>query len=1005
MNLTKLIVRRPVAAVIIIFALVVFGVLSIFSFPLELTPELEMPRLIVSTILPGAAPEDVEKLVTRKVENTVGSLSGIKTVSSQSRENVSVVILAYEYGTNMDVAYTDLKEQLDGIANDLPDNAYTPIIQEFSISSANTITLSATSDAQDDLRYTVEEEIVPEFEKLLSVASVEVAGGREEYIRVELLEAEMQQYGIGMDTIISSVSTADFSIPGGSAQYASQDMAVRSVVEFQSVEALRNIAIPLQSGSFIRLSDVANVYEATKDAESISRFNQQDSIRLTAQKRQSYSTVQMSKEITSVMEELSAKYPDISIDVIRDRSEMIVDSIVSVGSTLVLGILLSMGVLYFFLGDIKASLIVGSSMPISLLVTFILMNLLGFSLNVVTLGALVVGVGMMVDNSIVVLDSCFKCSTHERTFQEAALEGTKFVMLSIAASTATTVVVFFPLALLKGMTGQLFGPLGFTIIFSLSASLVSAITLVPLFFSRFKPQEKRTAPAAMMLKKLEHVYCRTLRKLLKKKKTVVSVSIILLVAAFVCAAQLNIELMPALDEGAFEVEVSARPGIRLERLDEMLVDLENIVEGYPDVDKYALTASGNTAKMSVYLKENRKLSTEQAVQQFRQDTRDLIEFDIHIEMVSSTGLSSSNEVEINLKSTDMESLAVTVREVQTLMEQSPDLIRVSSTIANGSPQTKVVVDPVRAAAGGFTPMLVAANINTALSGKETVNIQMDNKEFAIWVEYPENRYKTIDDLSALMLVSQAGKTVPLTEIAELVYMEGPTTVFREDNQYLATITGIPTTQAKYTAEKTILPQVKAMSFQKGVTLADGSSNNMMTEEFSSLGGAIGIAVLLVFMVMAIQFESIKYSLMVMICLPFSLIGSFLLLFLTGNTINLVSLMGFLVLVGTVVNNGILFVDTTNQYRETMDIHKALITTGRHRLRPILMTTLTTVLSMVPMALAMGSGDDLMQGLALVVIGGLTASTILTLLLLPTFYLMFAKKETEVEADLVTPENM
>ncbi|MDL2233059.1 efflux RND transporter permease subunit [Ruminococcaceae bacterium OttesenSCG-928-L11] len=1014
MSLTKLVIRRPVSAVILIFGIIVFGAMSIFSLPLELTPDMEMPMLIINTVYPGASPEDVEKLVTREVEGTIASLSGIDSIMSTSQENYSLVIVSYEYGTNMDLAYMDLRERLDLIANTLPDDTMEPVVIEMDMNAMEAISLSVTSDSQDNLLYVVESEIVPEFEKLTTVADVSVYGGEEQYIKVELIPELLQQYGVAMTTITSSVSTADFSYPVGTIDFGDQSMSLRSSVQYRTIEALKNIPIPTATGSVLRLGDVANVYETTKNASSISRYNGAENISLGIQKRQSESAVTVARAVRETADALNDEYDNLEISVIYDSSEMITDSLSSVASTLVLGILISMVVLFLFLGDIKASLIVGSSMPISLLVTFIFMEMMGYTMNIVTMSGLVLGVGMMVDNSIVVLDSCFKSRTQNKSIHDAALEGTKFVTLSIVASTITTVVVFFPLASIQGISGQLFGPLGFTIIFSLTASLLSAMTLVPLFFCQFKPEERAKAPAARLLKKLERGYGKLLRKLLKKKKTVMAVSMAILAVSLLLATQLNTELMPAVDEGAISISVSTRPGLKLAQIDEKMRGLEEMVDSHPDVERYSMSAgsgsvlsSGNSTIMA-YLKSDRRLETKEIVEQWRLETADIIDCEIAINETSSTAMSmASSDVQVSLRASDLDSLKEAAVIVQEMMQAHPDIIRTSSSLESVKPQTEIVVDPLKAANVGLSPIQVAGSLNAILNGADTVSIKKDNQSYDIRVEYPEGKYQNVSDLMDVQLASPAGIMVPLMDIAEIAFSDSPQTITRQDSQYVITVSGVPTYAAQYTAPKEIEESMKTLELPSGVRVAENAMTEIMVEEFGYLIQAIAVAILLVFMVMAIQFESIKHSLMVMICIPFSLIGSFSFLYLTDSTLSMVSILGFLILVGTVVNNGILFVDTTNQYRRSMDLETALVSTGRNRLRPILMTTLTTVLSMIPLALGVGSGGDMMQGLGVTVIGGLTASTILTLLLLPTFYLIIdgnpKRKEKKAEKKRIKEE--
>jgi len=1006
-NLTKLVVKRPISALIVILGVVIFGVMSIFSMPLELMSEMNMPILLTVTVYPGAGAEDVEKLVSRELEGTMGSLSGIKDITSYSMDNASIVLLQYEYGTNMDIAYTDLKEKLDRLRGSLPDTATDPIVIEMDMNAMDTVTLSISSKTGENVLNYVNNDIIPEFEKLSTVSDVSISGGREEYIKVELQEDKMQQYGVTMDTILSCVASADFSIPGGTASFGNQDLPVRSAVEYKTTESLNNLPIPLGGGGVIRLGDVAKVYDSVKDSDSISRYNGNDDIGLGIQKRQSSSAVTTSRQVMKVVEELNAKDENINIAVVQDYSDRIMSSISSVFTTLVLAIVLSMAVLYVFLGDIKASLIVGSSMPVSLLVAFICMDMMGFTINVLTLGGLVLGVGMMVDNSIVVLDSCFKLQSKDKSYAQAAVEGTQFVMGSIIGSTITTVVVFLPLATLQGMSGQMFKPLGFTIIFSLVASLLSAVSLVPLFFVQYHPQEKRRAPAALFLKKLERGYGNLLRRLLRKKKTVVVVSVALLVVAVAMATMLNVELMPTMDEGIVQINLETKPGLNLEGVDSLLTGLEEMVAAHPDVDRYSLSGGGSgvssmmgggSSSITAYLKDNHEMTTDQVVAQWQRETAQVLDCEISVSSGSTTGsIGGGSDFEVALEGNDLNAIRQAADQVQAVIQQHPKILRSTSSVERTNPQAEVIVDPVKAAAYSLTPIQVASNVNMALSGKESVSLRRDGNDYAIWVEYPTGKYDSVSDLQSMILVAPTGASVPLTDIASINFTDTPKTILRMNNQYSVTVSGTPLKEDRFVVQDELNAQVAALQLPEGVSLADSSIQQMIVEEFTALIKAILIAALLVFMVMAVQFDSAKHSLMVMLCIPFSLIGAFGLMLLTGSTLSMTALLGFLILVGTVVNNGILYVDTANEYRKSMMLETALITTGRHRMRSILMTTLTTVLSMLPLVLKIGSGGEMLQGLGVVVAGGLTAATVLTLLLLPSFYLIFDGKPGKTEA--------
>ena len=998
-KITAIILKRPVSAVAIILALIIFGAFSVSTMDQELTPEMNMPIMLVQTTFIGASPEDVEKLLSSKIEGEVGSLSGVKHIISQSMENVSILVIQYEYGVDMDTAYIDLMERVNRASASFPDDADTPVIMEMDINATNSMTLSIQSESRSNLLDYVEQNMVPEFEKLSSVADVSVSGGQEPYIRVELLEEKLKQYGVAMTTIIGSVASADYSMPNGNIDFGSQSASVRTAVEYKTTESLKNIPIPLNGGGSIRLADVANVYDAYRDSDSISRYNGLDNITVGIQKRQSSSAVNVSRQVMAVVEELRAVDPSIGIEVVDDQKDMIQDSLMSVVETLILAMIIAMLVIFLFLGDIRASLIIGSSIPVSLLVSLIMMNLMGFTLNIVTLSAMVMGVGMMTDNSIVVLDSIFKNSNEKRTPHEAALEGTKFVISSITGSSMTTIVVFLPLAMLSGMAGQMMAPLGYTVVFALIASLLSAMTMVPLFFVQFKPRENEKAPAAILLKKVEYSYGKLLERLLPKKKTVLAVSLSFIVLSLFLATKLNIELIPPTDEATIGITAEMRPGLRLESANEIIAGLEEMVASHPDVDRYITTIDGS-GNITAYLKDKRKMETIEVVDQWRQESKNFLDCNITIESVSQSAALFSDSAEINLKGNDLDVLREEAKKVEEIFRTHPDLLTVSSNMEAGNPQVQVIVDPVRAASVGLTAPQVSGTIGMALSGVEASTLNRDGNDYAIRVEYPTDRYKEMTALRGMMIVSPTGASVPLTDIAEIRMTSAPVTIVREDNQYMVTISGTPKASAKYTAQSEIDAQVATLSFSEGVALATSSMDSMQTEEIGGLLVSIVIAVLLVFLVMTIQFESFKYSIMVMVCIPFSLIGSFAFMFLARTPIGMISLLGFLVLIGTVVNNGILFVDTANEYRKSMELKTALITTAQHRLRPIMMTALTMVLSMIPLALALGTGAEMMQGLGIVVIGGMLAAMLLTLLFLPTFYLIidgikFKKRKKEV----------
>lgn len=992
MNLTKLALKRPVSMALIVLALVVFGISVVPGFQLELTPDMEMPMLLVYTIYPGADPESVEELVTKPIETAGSEQSGVSTYTSQSAENMSMVMFQYDYGTDLDDAYMDLVTELETVKSGMPDDVQEPVVIEMAMDQIETMDISVTAVGDSDVLSYVNDTVVPELETLSGVAEVSVYGGRENYIKVELNPQAMKQYGVTMSSIAQTIGAMDFTVPAGHVSQGTQDISVSSSTDISGVVQIQNIPIATAKGQVVPLSELATVSESQKDADSISRYNGEDNISIAITKKKSYGTVDVTRSVDKVLEALQADNDTVIIETIYSASDMIISSLSSVGSTLVLGVILSMLVLFIFFGDLRASLIVGSSMPISLFATMIGMDMLGFTFNVVTMGALVIAIGMMVDSSIVVLESCFRLRDETEDYQDAALRGTKFVTASIIASTITTVVVYLPLSTMDGLAGQLFSELGMTIIMAMLTSLVVAMTIIPLLFSKFKPQEKKELPINKMLRKFNGGYERLLRKLLPKRGLVLCIAVVLLVAAFMLVTGIHTELMPSADEGAFSITASFRSGTKLETIEEQTSFLEEMIANDANVESYSYSISGDSASLTAYLSDDCELSSDEAVEAYSKRLANITNMDIS---VASSGASVASMmgggIEIDLEGRDLDDLKEASKQVEKMLSQIPGVLQVSSSLGEATTQAEVVVDPLKSMAIGLAPAQVAGEMYNALSGTEAAKLTRNGEEYSVRLEYPSDEYATMNDLLNMTLSTPYGTQVPLSEIAEVQYTDAPVTLTRVDGVYQISVTANTTVDAQYTAKDAADEAMEQMILPKGVSRATSTMDQMIIDEFTAIITAIFVSVFLIFLVMAMQFESPRFSAMVMMSIPFALIGSFGLLFITKSTLSMVSLMGVLMLVGIVVNNGILYVDTANQLREEMPLEEALIRSGQMRLRPILMTTLTTILSMLPMSLGIGDGSIVMQGMALVIIGGLVASTILILLLMPTFYLIIDKR--------------
>ena len=1013
--ITKLILRRPVSTFLAVLSLLFFGFIAFTTMKMELLPDMNFPYMIVSTVYPGASPEDIDELVSKPIEEEVSLLSDVEEVQSRSLENVSMVIVRYRYGTNMDRAYDKLKKKLDVLKGNLPDDAEDPDYIEFDINAQAGMVLAISDKTKANLYNYVKNNIEPEMEKLSSVASVSLSGGQAEYVRVELSEEKLAQYHLTMENIIQMIKASDFTYPAGSTYYGKQKLSLSVSEDYSTIEKLKNLPLLTGTGNTLYLRDLATVSESLEEKSSIGRYNGEDTIGLSLSKTQTESDIGMSRDVKETIKDLEAQNPNLSVHIIQDNADSIKSSLSSVFQTMIMAVVISMAIIFFFFGDVKASLIVGSSIPIAILGAIVFMYAMGYSMNMLTLSALVLGVGMMVDNSIVVLEASFramdKAQDERRSRRDAAIDAVRVVGASVFGSTLTTCVVFLPLGFLQGIAGQYFKPLGFTIVFCMLASLLSAITIVPLCFTLYKPKENEKAPAYKAVRSLQNSYRTLIGRFLRHKKAVVLGTFLILLFSLFLATKIRSELMPDIDSATVQISVLQKPGLDLEERDKVMREIEAMVAKDPDVDRYTTLSGGGTgfqalyggdssSTVTAYLKKKRSVSTKEKAKAWQKLLETRPDEVITVKSVSDANFGASDDdvktnegYEVILKGADLQSLKEKSDALVSEMQKMESLTGIHSSLENAAPRLLVKVDPIKAAAEGLSPIALGQSLNSILGGKTVMKIDLDGEKADVRVEYPKDRFDTLEKIKNIRFSTPRGAAVALDSVATVDFSDSPATIIREDKKYVVTIRANYTEKANKETKEEVDRLVES-HLGRDIALSESLRTKNMREEFTDLFRAIAIAVFLVFVVMAGQFESLRFSFMVMTTVPFAMIGSFGLLWLFDATISMTSLLGFLMLVGTVVNNGILYVDTVNQYREDMPLDRAIIESGATRLRPILMTTLTTVLSMVPMAMAIGENGKLMQGLALVDLGGLTASTLLALLLLPVYYrIMYGKKNS------------
>ncbi len=996
MKFVQFILRRPTSVIMLILAVVVFGSVSLTGMPLEYMPDMDMPMELVMVTWPGADADSIDRLVTQPIEEECETLSDIDSVNSYTFDNYTMVQLTYNYGVDMNEVYSDLKSAMDTLMPSLPEDCEEPMIMELSADMVSTMMISAVAPEGMDATSYLNDTVVPVLESIGGVAMVEVTGAQDEYVRIVLDEAAMRQYGLSISTVGAAIAAADFDMPVGDVTLGTQDIALGVYGNVDVNPTFRNLPIQTPSGQTVMLEDICTFFNLYREeADSVSRYNGNESVLLSISKQDSASTMEVCNAVLEVLDQYSAD--GISFEVIYSEGESILETLGEVLNTLITGVILTMIVLLVFFGDLKASLIVAISMPLSILLAVILLNYAGYAIDLMTGTSLIIAIGMIVDNSIVILESCMRVREEGLDFKEAAVQGTSTMLMSILAGTLTTVVVYIPLAMADGMVGMMAAPLSWTILLTLLSSFVSAVVVVPLAFVWLKPRAKEDIPVNRLVRRFQRFYRRTMPGLLRRPGRVVSVGLVCFLASLLLLTQMEFVLMADNYDGSITVDVTFRSGTKTEVMTQRVKELEDALLADENFEDVVLQISDNTASFTAYAVDNCKRTSEEAVEEYTTRFNQTPGMDVAVSPSGAMNLSSlmsSNSKDVVLLSDDLDSLQEGAAMVEEAMTQVPGVIRVENPFDTTQSKGRIVINSQKALALGTSEASVAMQVYYVLNGMTAATVEYGDTEYDVILEYPEGKY---DDITALLdypITTQTGQKIALRDIAEVDYITSLPTITREDGQYSITVTATTTDAAKYDAPAAIDAAVAQMDLPDGVSQGAGMMDDTTADSVESIVTALLAAVFLVFLVMAIQFDSPRLSIMVMLCIPLSLIGSILLVFLTGRPMSLTGLMGFLMLVGIAVNNGIYLVDGTNQLRETMPLGEALVEAGTTRLRPILMTTLTTVISMVPMMFSNDSGMGMMKDMAYVMVGGLIVSTILAMFLMPAFYLLIRRENLD-----------
>ncbi|GAA0435232.1 efflux RND transporter permease subunit [Lentibacillus halophilus] len=1011
MKLVRGSIKRPVGVVMVIIAALLLGTISLRGLAVELFPKMDLPVAVVATSYDGAAPQEMEELVSKPIESSVGGIEGIDTVQSVSKPSSSLVIMQFDFGRDIDNALNDVREKIDQVSGTLPDNANSPTVMRLDPNSTPITWASLTGDDLSKMQDIAEDEIQPELERVSGVASADIQGGVEREIRVALDQGKLSNYGITPSQVSQAISSGNRSISAGTVLQGDKDVQLRIDGEYTSVDAIRNTLVDLNDGNSVRVADVANVKDTFKDQSSITRVNGKDALIFSITKQSDGNTVDAAQGVQDKIAELNPDLDErgMELTTVIDTSTFITDSMKSVVQNMIVGAIMAAVVLLLFLRSIRATLVVGISMPIAVISTFTLMYFTGKTLNILSMGGLALGIGMMVDSSIVILENIFKKRQEGLSTEDSAIEGGSELSSAVIASTITSVVVFLPVVFIDGIAAQLFKPLALTVVFALSASLIAALTLIPMLSSKLLTNanvsfggENSKGMVNWLLNKLIAVYEKVLARALRIRKTVVLIVGLLLVGSLALIPAIGVELQPSSDNGQAQIEVTLDDGSQLEETEATVKNIKDHLKGYDDIIKTSFVtiggggtpgvgggSSSNTASFMIELisSEKRDTTTDGFIADVDEKLNDVPGAEITVS-AGSTGMSTGSPIQVNVSGDDLDVLRDISQQIVWMIEDTEGTMNVDSSASEGNPEIQVDVNRDVASRYGLSYQQVMSEVNLAFSGQTATKYKEGGNEYDVTVALPDEQRETIRDLETMVIKNAQGVDVPLTAVADLKQTQGPSEINRQDQQRQMNITSDVTGRDLGSVSQEIQSKLDQMNLPDGYDTDMGGQTEQITESFTQLGLALILSIVLVYMVMAFQFESFTYPFIIMFSLPTMVIGIILGLFVTNIPLSMPALIGLIMLAGIVVNNGIILVDYINILRRKgIDRMEAIIEAGKSRMRPILMTTLTTALAMVPLALAIGEGAETQQPMAIVVIFGLLSSTVFTLVLVPVMYVI------------------
>lgn len=1050
MRIPEFAVSKSVTTSMIFIGILVIGAVSLPQVAIDLLPDISFPSVTVSTIYDGASPKEVETLITEPVERAVSTVQDVKRVTSSSNENNSSVRVEFEWGKNMEEAANDVREKVAQIQGLLPEDSQDPLIFKFDTSNWPIMTIGLTADeavmSLDKLRDYADDEIKYKFEQIEGVAAVGISGGLEREIQVNINKSQLEGIGLSIGQLNATLRSENLDLPGGYVETGRNEFLIRTKGEFSSVSQIENVVIAHRDGVPVYLKDIATLNDSFKEVRNVVRVDGRPAVMLRIQKQSGKNTVkvadQVKKRIAKLENEISQ---GMELTIIQDSSKFIRDSISQLSQAAIIGGILAVLILFVFLRSIKSIFIISVSIPLSIVATFILMHLAHLSLNIMSLGGLALGIGMLVDNSIVVLESIFRHRESGEGRIEAAINGSKEVGAAITASTLTTLCVFVPLLLVgRGIQAIFFKQLAYTVSFSLASSLFVALSLTPMLASKLlvgralntsdsepsgsfmeKPGKREEhgqeasgfSSSRGVIIKLENKYKNLLGWALRHQPTVIFGSILLLFISFAAAfvwPKISFERVPQVDEGQMGIGLELPIGTRLEVTDQAVQQIEKMIESnvpemkamYSSIgsggDWFARSSGSHGAGMFIQLvdKQKRKRSLDEVTADMRKKLTIIPDARVWLYPrgnVMSFVLSGGRQdrLEVEIRGYDLDASAQLANEVVKIMEEVPGVVTPRSSRPEGKPELLTLVDRDKASVIGLNMSAIASTIRTNITGTVPTRYREAGDEIDVRVRLREEDRSSLEDIGRIFVTTSSQGQVPLKNIAQIRPGTGPIRIERKgQDRYIVVSAGLDKgfaigDVAKAANEK-LLP-LKGRAQEMGLDIRLAGELEEAGEESQSLLLVLLLAIALIYMVMASQYEALLHPFVIMFTIPFSSIGVIWALILSRTHFSMVVLIGAITLAGIVVNNAIVLIDYINLLRRKgLGLYEAVQEAGRIRLRPILMTTLTTVLALVPMALGIGSGSEMQAPMARTIFGGLTVAAMFTLIFIPVLYCVFER---------------